>query len=95
VDLSSHLDQVLQMGPAKVSPTLHAQRRSPGQKVSQIDKLAVSLVFDIDHAPPVFSPAYRLAINNDCSLRPNHSEWEHFLQEVSLAADSQKKINVL
>ena len=60
VDHRCGLDQVLEVG--------------AGQKVAQMDKLAVVLVLDIDHAPTVLATTDSLAVDNDGLLRANNGE---------------------
>lgn len=60
VDLRGRLDKVLQM--------------RPQQEVTQLHKLAVVLVLDVDDAPPVLAPADLLAIDNDGLLGTDNGE---------------------
>lgn len=60
VDLAGGFDQVLQMG--------------AGQEVSQVDELAVVLVFDVNDTPAVLSTADLLATDNDVLLATDDSE---------------------
>lgn len=52
---------------------------SSSEKVSEIDKFAVVLIFDIDDTPSVLSTSHLLAINNDALFRSNHGEWDDLL----------------
>ena len=72
MNLRGRLDQVLQV--------------RPSQKVAQVHKLAVSLVFHVHHTPPVLSSAHRLAADNHAALRPNHRERNNTLQRESVRA---------
>lgn len=51
----------------------------PQQEVSQIDKLAVHGIFDVDYTPAVFATTNWLAINDDIALRSDNSERNHAL----------------
>lgn len=46
----------------------------PGQKVAQVDKLAVSLIFDVDDAVARLAAADGLAVYDDVRLGANHGE---------------------
>lgn len=52
-------------------------RDAPGQKVSQIDELAVSLILDINDSIPVLPPPNRLAVNDDVRLTANDGKGDH------------------
>lgn len=69
VDLASGFHQILQMG--------------AGQKVAQINELAVVLVLDIDHTPAVLATAYLLAIDDDGLLTTDNREWDNILLQLS------------
>ena len=60
VDLTGGLNEVLKMCAC--------------QEVSQIHKLAMVLVFDIDYSPSILAASNLLATNNDCLLASNNSE---------------------
>lgn len=51
VDLRCCFDQILEMG--------------TGEEISEIDKFAVVLIFNVDHAPSVLASTDLLASNND------------------------------
>lgn len=59
------LDQVLQV--------------RPGEEVSEVDKLAVPLVLDVDDPVPVLSAADGLAIDDHVCLRADDGKGNHFL----------------
>lgn len=65
VDLAGGFDQVLQMG--------------AGEEISQVDELAVVLVFDVDNTPAVLSTADLLAIDNDVLLAADNCERDDVL----------------
>jgi hypothetical protein len=81
------LDQVLQMRPAQPKPLSLlvlpsgnvSPGHSPGQKVSQIDKLAMPLVLDVDDTPPSLSAPDGLAIHHDRAFRPDDGKGDHRL----------------
>lgn len=54
VDLAGRLDQVLEVG--------------AGEEVAQVDKLAMVLVLDVDHAPSVLPAADLPAFDDDVAL---------------------------
>ena len=61
MDLACGLDEILQM--------------RPGEEVSQVHKLAVVLIFDVDNAPSVLSSSDLLPANNDRLLATDHCKW--------------------
>lgn len=69
VDLGCRLNEVLEVGAE--------------QEVSEVDELAVVLVLNVDHAPPVLATANLLAINNDRLLGTNNSEGDQVLVAMS------------
>lgn len=72
VDLGGGFNQILEM--------------SSEEKITQIDKLAVVLVFDVDDAPSVLTAADLLAINHDGLLGTDNGEGNEALDnsQVSL-----------
>ena len=58
---------------------------SPSQKVSEVDKFAMSFIFDIDNSPSVLSTTNGFAINCDASLGSNNSERKHVLNLSCIA----------
>ena len=58
--------------------------RSPGQKVSQIDKLAVPLVLDVNHPPPRLSAPDGFAFDDDGTFRPDDGKGNHRLNEPEI-----------
>ena len=52
------------------------------EKVTEVHKLAVVLVFNVDHAPPVLTTSNLLAIDNDRLFRTNNGEWNHALNNL-------------
>jgi len=82
VDLGGCFNQVLQMCPDGQTrfPVIHGWTISlPGEEVSEIDEFAVVFVFHVDDSPSALSPSNRFAVDNNASLRPDNSEWEHIL----------------
>ena len=65
MDLACCLNQILQMGPC--------------EEVSQRNELAVILVLNIDHSPPVLTTSHRAAIDYDRVLGSDDSEWNKVL----------------
>lgn len=51
------------------------------EKVAEIDKFAVLLVFDIDNAPAILAADHLLAINRNCFLTANDSKRNFVLRE--------------
>lgn len=82
MSLCRRLDKILQMCPCFVSSMTHSIGSSslPREEISQIDKFAMPLIFNVDHTPSVLPSADRLAVDNDTSLRSDNCEWEHFLR---------------
>lgn len=66
VDLGCRLDEILEVGPE--------------QEVSQVDELAVVLVLNIDHTPPVLAAADLLAVDNDRLLGTDNGEGNKVLR---------------
>jgi len=62
VDLSRRLDQILEVGPC--------------QEVSQVDKLAVVFVLNINHTPAVLPTTYGFSVNDHIPLRANYRKWD-------------------
>jgi hypothetical protein len=60
MDLTSSLDEVLKVCAC--------------QEVSQVDKLAVVFVFNVDDSPPILTSSNLLATNNDCFLASDNCE---------------------
>ena len=92
MDLRRSFDEVLQMCPVKrshisrsgaVLPKKYASL--PGQKVAEVHKFAVLLVFDVDDSPSILSPADALAINHNRALRADNCERNHRLQRIASA----------
>jgi len=50
---------------------------SPGEEIPQVDKLAMPLVFHIDHTPSVLASPHRLTIDDYVTLRANDGERNH------------------
>lgn len=65
VDLARRFDQILQVRPC--------------QEVSQIHKLAVVLVLDVDHAPAVLPAAHLLPVDDNVLFAANDGEWDDVL----------------
>jgi len=63
MDLSSGLDEILQV--------------SPKEEITEVDKLAVSLILDVDDTPSVLSSANGLSVNDHIALRSNDSKGDH------------------
>ena len=68
VDLRRRLDEILQVGAE--------------QEVSEVDKLAVVLVLNVDDAPAVLSGWDLLAVHDDRLLRADDSEGNQVLHEL-------------
>lgn len=51
---------------------------SSRKEVSQVNKLAMSFILDVDNPPPVLPSTHGFAINDDTSFRANDGEWKHF-----------------
>ena len=63
MDLTGSFDKILEVG--------------TGQEVSQIDELAVSIVFDVDHSPTVLPTTHLFASYIDVSLTSNNGEGDN------------------
>ena len=57
----------------------------PRKEVSQVNKLAMSFILDVDNPPPVLPSTHGFAINDDTSFRANDGEWKHFLKEYHIS----------
>jgi hypothetical protein len=89
VNESGRLDQILQVSPVIIrkagqlvgsTPVFTVGRPdSPSQEVSQVNKLAVILVLDVDGPPTIFPSSNSLAIDDDVALRSDDSERNHRL----------------
>lgn len=66
MDLRSTLNKVLQM--------------RAGEKVTQIDELAVFWVFYVDDAPSILAAADLMAVDSNVLLRPNNRKRDETLQ---------------
>ncbi len=69
MDLRCRLDEVLQV--------------RASEEVTQIDKLAVSLVFDVDRAPSVLPAADGLAVDIYVTLGTHHGKGDDGLEDTS------------
>ena len=49
-------------------------RDEPSEEVPEVDKLAMSLILNIDNTPAVLATTHGLAINDDFTLRANNCE---------------------
>lgn len=65
VDLSSRFNQILQV--------------RPRQKVAQMHKLAVLLIFHVHHPPAVLPATHRFAVNDHTAFGSNYSERNNVL----------------
>lgn len=63
VNLGRGLDQVLKVGPK--------------EEVPEVDKLAVSLILDVDDTPSVLASANGLALDDHVALRTDNGEWNN------------------
>jgi hypothetical protein len=63
VDLGGGFNEILEVGAE--------------EEITQVDKLAVTFILDIDDTPAVLSAADWLSVNDDVALRSNDSEWDH------------------
>lgn len=86
MDLGRSLDQVLEVCPIYHIPLVSAQRFSrekegdkPRQEISEVNKLAVCLVFNVDDSPTVLASTDRLAVDDDVAFRTDNSERDHVL----------------
>lgn len=66
VDLACCLDEVLEMG--------------SGEEVSQIHKLAVVLILDVDHTPTVLTTTDLLSVDDDRLLAANNCKGNDILE---------------
>ena len=88
MDLSSGLDEILQVCSVRQTARISEQDRicnscrSPREEITQVDKLAVRLVFNIDDAPSVLATSNGLPVNNDAALGSYHGERDHILNGV-------------
>jgi hypothetical protein len=69
VDLRCGLNEILQVG--------------AGQEVTQVDKLAVVLILNIDYTPAVLAATNLFASDDDGLLGANNSEWDNVLLCIS------------
>ncbi len=68
VDLRRRLDQVLQV--------------RAEEEVSEVDELAVVLVLNVDHAPPILTTTNLLTVDDDRLFGTDNSEWDQVLRKV-------------
>lgn len=87
---SGTLDQILQVRPevsSLISFSSSARdartpsRDSLGQKVPQVDKVAVPLILDIDHSPPGLSSPDGFTIDVDVALGTDDGKGDHGLRD--------------
>jgi len=69
VDLRRRLDEILEVGAE--------------EEVSEIDKFAVVLILNVDHAPSVLATTNLLAVDNDRLLGTDDGERNQVLSLVS------------
>ena len=58
-------------------------RDVPGEEVSEVHKLAVFLVLDVDDAPTCLASPDGLAVNNDATLRTDNRKGNHVLHTTN------------
>ena len=56
---------------------------SPGEKVAQINELAVVFVFDVDYAPAIQAASNLLSVDNDWLLAANNGKGDHVLTPLA------------
>lgn len=69
MDLAGGFNEVLEVG--------------AGQKVAEVHKFAVVLVFDVDHAPAVLAAAYLLSVDDNVLLASDDGEGDDILNPLA------------
>ena len=80
VDLGGRLNQVLKMG--------------AGEKVSQVDKFAVLVIFDVDGAPAVLASANSLAVDVDVAFAANDGKGNDGLDTVRRGTSRRLELSI-
>lgn len=61
-------------------PNERLEENEPQEEVTEVHKLAVSFVFNVDDTPAVLTTTNRLAVNDHIALGADNSERDHALQ---------------